>query len=184
MIIDALYNEATDVIDHLRSADEISLALDAERHFNKIFVLSCASYFEKELQTIVKQFVATVSRNDQRLISFVDNKAIAFQYHTYFNWGERNNPDKPGKNANTFLSLFGEEFKKRFADLIQGSPQLEEAIKAFIELGHLRNILVHSNFAAYDNLQRTLLEHRKLFDKAQHFVHVVRNELRLSPHNA
>lgn len=169
-IIHSLYKEADDIIDQLNKSGEISSSSDARRHFTKIFILAAASYFEDQIQKILVSFAAKCSSNNKYLVSFIRNKAINLQYHTYFNWGEKNNPDKPGKNANTFFSLFGPEFKKMICDDIKDKSDIQESILCFIELGHMRNILVHSNFASYNNISKTLEEFYTLFNEANKFV--------------
>jgi len=62
------------------------------------------------------------------------------------------------------LGLFGEEFKKEFQEHIKEDEQIEN-IKAFLELGKLRNELIHQNFILY-NLEKTTDEIKQLFDKA------------------
>jgi hypothetical protein len=99
------------------------------------------------------------------------------QYHTYFAWGEKGNPDKPGKNANTFFALFGDEFKVTAENEINASSTLNTAVKAFLEIGHLRNILVHSNFAAYNLDNKTADEIYKLYMTSLPFIEYIKRKL-------
>ena len=71
------------------------------------------------------------------IVSFVDNKAIKRQYHTFFNWD--------GNNSNQFFGLFGDAFKRRAREEIQ-AKRLEEAEAAFMAIGRERNRLVHQNY--------------------------------------
>ena len=112
------------------------------------------------------EFVTRISQEDERLISFVKKKGINMEYHTYFSWGEKDEPEKPGKNANQFFSLFGENFKSKMNNTIRQNKDLDDSVKAFIELGHLRNILVHSNFAAYNFENKTTDEIYLMYQKA------------------
>ncbi|MDC7243582.1 MAG: HEPN domain-containing protein [Sphaerochaetaceae bacterium] len=176
-IIDNLYNEINDIILKLENESEISLALDAKRHFTKIFVLSSASYFEDEIQKILEKFVTITSSEDKRLINFVRKKAILFQYHTYFDWGEKGNPLKPRKNANSFFAMFGNEFKERINDEIKDKEDVKKSIECFIELGHIRNILVHNNFAAYNNIPKTLEEFYSMYLSAEGFISFISEHL-------
>jgi hypothetical protein len=99
------------------------------------------------------------------------------QYHTYFNWGEKGDLDKPGKNANTFFSLFGEEFKKNVEAEINADKNLESAVKVFLEIGHIRNTLVHSNFAAYNLDNKTADEIFELYKKGFEFIVYIQAKL-------
>jgi len=176
--IDSLVEEFRLITGFLRDGGQISLSIDVDRHFKKVIILSSASYFEYRIQNILIGFVAEKSGNNNELISFFKKRAIGMQYHSLFTWGEKNDPDKPGKNANTFLSLFGDEFKQKVGQEINNNDVLSEAMKAFLEIGHLRNILVHSNFAVYpmdDNI--TSDEIYGLHKKGRVFVEFIEGKL-------
>jgi len=100
------------------------------------------------------------------------------QYHTYFSWGEKDDADKPGKNANQFFSLFGENFKTRITEIIRKNKTLDDSIRAFIELGHLRNLLVHSNFASYNFENKTTDEIYLMYQKALLFIDLLNDNLK------
>jgi hypothetical protein len=147
--VDVLYDEYLSIVNYLNENSQPSLSSDVNKYFKKVIVLSAASYFEHTIQELLVEFVVKKTSNNIPALNFFKKKAIGMQYHTYFSWGEKNKPDRPGKNANTFFSLFGEEFKKQAEEKINKSQDLNGAMKAFLEIGHLRNILVHSNFAAF-----------------------------------
>ncbi|MCK9402877.1 MAG: HEPN domain-containing protein [Chitinophagaceae bacterium] len=158
-----------------------SLLNDLNKNFRKVLLLSAGSYFENQITTILINFVREKSNNDSRIISFLEKQAISQKYHTLFSWGERDKPESPGKNANTFFKLFGDNFKVQIDIDIKSQntdtpaqtadkKNLNESIEAFIEIGHLRNILVHSNFAAYNYDQKTTEEIFSLFKKAEPFL--------------
>lgn len=148
--VDILYNEYLSIVTYLGENSQPSLSSDVNKHFKKVIVLSAASYFEHRIQEILVEFIVQKTDNHIPALNFFKKKAIGMQYHTYFTQGEKGKPDKPGKNANSFFALFGEEFKKQAEEKVRQSPELTAAMKAFLEIGHLRNILVHSNFAAYN----------------------------------
>ena len=171
--VDILNEEYKSIIKFLDDNLQPSLSSDVNKYFKKIIVLSSASFFEHMIQTILISFVSAATSENAKAISFFKKKAISMQYHTYFAWGEKDNPDKPGKNANTFFSLFGEDLKKEAEQKIKTSPCLEISMKAFIEIGHLRNILIHTNFAAYNFDNKTADEIFKLYQNALPFVDFV-----------
>jgi len=82
-IIDSLYKEFTDLLDFLDHSKEISLRSTVDTTFKKTLALSAASYFEDEIRTILIKFVDKKSNSNTLLNSFVRNKAIARQYHTF-----------------------------------------------------------------------------------------------------
>ena len=126
----------------------------------KVMLLSCASYFEAEIQELIKKFVKQQSLDD-RVLSFVQNKAIARQYHTYFKWD--------GKNVNSFLAMFGNDFKNEVQRKIADNEELKIQMKAFLEIGNERNKMVHENFLTY-SLEKTFEEIVDLYHKGKQFV--------------
>jgi hypothetical protein len=61
---------------------------------------------------------------------------------------------------------------------IKESIALEGAVRSFLEVGHLRNILVHSNFAAYDIENKTADEIFMLYKNGLPFIEYIENKLR------
>jgi len=110
---------------------------------------------------MIQEFVKRTTCNDQYVLSLVKKKAIERQYHTYFQWG--------GDNANQFLSLFGEDFKKKLDKEIKNNEELKASIKVFLELGAIRNRLVHVNFAIHP-LDKTAEEIYKMYQKSIIFI--------------
>lgn len=174
---------------HLKEANEISLLSDLNKNFRKILLLSAGSYFEHRITIILSEFVRKKSNEDERIINFLEKQAISQRYHQLFSWGEKDKPDKPGENANTFFKLFGDNFKGQIDNELKikkedtteqkaEKERISSSIKAFIEIGHLRNILVHRNFAAYDYDQKTPEEIYELFLKAEPFLSYI--ELKLN----
>lgn len=169
-IIDHFYQENLLLVGMLEQSHEISLLNIAESHFRKSLLLSAASFFETRVREIIIRFVTSKSCGCNEVISFVKNKAIERQYHTYFDW-------KTAKNANTFFSLFGDEFKNIAVAEINGTVELQEGMVAFLEIGKDRNTLIHENFASFP-LEKTSLELYEMYQKAQKFVDYL--EIRLT----
>jgi len=178
--VDILNQEYQSIIGFLEQNAQPSLASDVNRYFKKVIALSSASYFEHKIQEILVQFISQKTNHNNLVISFFKKKAIGMQYHTYFSWGEKDNPDRPGKNANSFFSLFGEDFKRQVEAEVKASADLEIAVKSFLEIGHLRNILVHSNFAAYDIENKTADEIFALYMTGLPFIEYIESKLGIS----
>jgi hypothetical protein len=180
-VVEVLNNEYTSIIEYLDKNKQFSLSGDLKKYFQKVLILSSASYFEHEIQEILIGFISTGSNNNSKVISFFKKKAINMQYHTYFNWGEKDDPDKPDRNANAFFSLFGDNFKKECEEEVKENERLNQNIKSFLEIGHLRNILVHSNFAAAINVDtKTPDEIYNLFLNGLQFIDYIKKKLILS----
>lgn len=175
--VEVLNEEYKAIFDFLSKCQQPSLSSDVNKHFKKIIVLSSASYFEYKIQDILIKFITKETNKNSKAINFFKKKAIGMQYHTYFRWGEKDNPDKPGTNANVFFSLFGDDFKKDAEAEIRNNSNLEIAMKAFLEIGHLRNILIHSNFAAYNLENKTTDEIFNLYKKGIVFVNFIKEKL-------
>lgn len=185
--VDQLKHEYQSIAEYLESTQQISLLSDLNKNFRKVLLLSAGSYFEHRITSILSEFVRSKS-NDDRIVNFLERQAIKGKYHQLFDWGKTDKPDEPGKNANAFFKLFGENFKAEVDVQLQPNnaetPAEKEnreiiisSMKAFIEVGHLRNILVHSNFADYNYDQKTTDEIFELFKKAEPFIEYLQQKL-------
>lgn len=121
---------------------EITFSSYIDDAYKKILILSAASFFEKVITESIKGFSKKLCPYDQRITSFIENKALKRQYHQLFNW--------EANNTNKFWSLFGDDLKSFVREYIKDHPDLEIAEKNFIDLGEQRNLLVHKNFAEFD----------------------------------
>lgn len=165
-----------------------SLLNDLNKTFRKVLLLSAGSYFETQITSILSHFVRVKSNNDERIVNFLEKQAISGKYHQLFAWGKHDKPEAFATNANNFFSYFGIDFRKQIETELKPkqNEQAEEkaireeivrSIKAFIEIGHLRNILVHSNFAAYNYDQKTTDEIYALFRSAEAFLEYLSQKL-------
>lgn len=158
--VDRLYEESSSVIKALGDGQP-SLVIAAGDNFRKALVLAAASYFEFRVSKCVMDFVYEYANGNVMVVSFVKNKAIARQYHTWFNWSD--------SNANQFFGLFGSPFKQMMGERIRASNDLRASIRAFLEIGNERNKLVHQDFASF-SLEKTLEEIYTLYQQALLFV--------------
>jgi len=176
-VVDSLHEEYNSIISFLEQSKQTSLASDLNKNFKKILILSSASYFESEIYKIIINCVTQTTNSDPRIINLLKKKAITQQYHTYFTWGDKDDPSKINKNANTFFALFGDEFKSTAQKEVKENIELESSINSFIEIGHLRNILVHSNFAAYQLDNKTTEEIYQLYKNSFIFIDYIKKKL-------
>jgi hypothetical protein len=187
--VEQLKNEYKAIEDYLNGQGQISLVSDLNKHLRKVLILSAGSYFEHRITTILSDFVRAKSGEDLRIVNFLEKQAISGRYFQLFEWGKQNQPENPNKDANKFFSYFGEDFKAQAKsdikiengdseDIKTEKTKLEESIKAFIEIGHLRNILVHSNFAEYSYENKTPDEIFALFQKAEPFLEYLTEKLK------
>ena len=99
--------------------------------FKKNVLLSAASYFEDRITTILTDLYVSNYPEGRVLAEFVKNQAIKQQYFKLFDWG--------AKSAKRFFKLFGEDFNKHMQEKVQDDYCLDDSIKAFLELGELRD---------------------------------------------
>ncbi len=164
--IQEFLTEYSQLKDFLIDNNEISLSSSVNHHFRKIFLLSCASYYEKRITELIKVFIDNNSL-DTRVLSFTTNKAINYQYHTYFQWDQ--------KNINNFLGLFGNSFKDDVSTEIKRSDTLSAQVEAFLIIGNERNRMVHTNFLEYQ-LNKTFDELISLNEKASAFIEYLKTK--------
>ena len=167
--VTVFFERQSELIRHLLEVKELSLAQDAEQMLQKNLALAAASYFEQHICEILLSFVDSKSGGCVELRSLIESTAIKRHYHTMFDWEK--------KNVNKFLSLFGSEFKEKISAEIAADGALTKASKDFLEIGNLRNCIVHQNYAAYIT-DKSAEEIFELFKNAVGFVTYLKNTLK------
>lgn len=162
--VDRLFDDHQRLIELLDANNDVSLRVSVDATLRKVLVLSAASYFEQRIKSAIMDFVRTTSEGSPCLMSLVERKAVERQYHTYFQWGE--------KNANNFFALFGTEFKTRMRLRVRDDSELAESVKAFLRIGLERNEMVHKDFASY-SFDMTADEAIVLYRRALRFVEAI-----------
>lgn len=165
--INSSYDNFISLKKYLLENKQLDYSISVENDFRKNLLISSASFIESSVQSILIDFVNSNSSHSV-IVNFLKNKAISRQYHSYFDWN--------GKNINGFLGLFGPDFRDSVKQSIK-EKKLEEKIKSFIELGKLRNELVHQNFILY-TIEKTADEIKVLFDEAEEIVDFLDSELK------
>lgn len=168
-VIEALYAEHEELRQFLSDAGELTFVAEIERTYPKVLLIAAASLFETEVVAVLSDLFAARSGNDELTLAFIRSKGFDRQYHTYFAW-------KDG-NANAFWSLFGADFKTYAVARLRGDETLTESARHFIELGHLRNQLVHGNYLLFA-LEKTAEEVIALARSAFRFVEALPSVLR------
>ena len=166
---------------YLTQTGQPSFASDVNRYFKKIFVLAAASLFEHQLTSILMEMASTLSNGDERLVYFLKRQAISQRYHQLFDWGETDNPEIPGRSGKHFFRLFGDDFHKAVQHDLAAKPEIQSALEDFLEIGHLRNILVHNNFAIYEIDTLTSEEILAKSENATGFVTYIKAKLLITP---
>ena len=160
-LIDSLYSANQGLVQYLTANSEITHLQVAEDSFRKTLVLAAASLFEEWITEIITIYIHKRSAGDSGVVSFVKRKAIEGQYFRWFTWD--------AKNCNAFFNQFGDEFGGEMKSEVAADEQLKGAALRFLELGHLRNCMVHQNFAAF-TFDKTADEVYQLYKDARVFV--------------
>lgn len=160
-VVDKLYENSKALDDFLLDKQEITLKIYVDDNLRKNILLASASYFENEIISAILKFGRRVANEDARLVTFLERKALTRQYHTMFSWDTN--------NCNAFLGLFGEDFRKSFNAEKDRDGDLENAVKAFMEIGRERNRMVHQDFGQY-SLEKTSAEIINLHKAAKKFL--------------
>ena len=171
--IDTFFKEQKEFIGFLQQQGQVSYSQNVEMSLSKTLLLSCSSYFERRITDAISDYAKKVSNADEALISLVRNKAIERQYHTYFQWSG----DTP--SVRPFFAMFGSTIRDSSKQALRDSD-LSDASKAFLELGNLRNLLVHENFLNYP-LEKTADEIYQLYCAALRFIIYIENTLNPIP---
>ena len=164
------YERQSELIRHLLEAKELTFAQDVELMLQKNLPLAAASFLEDRVCALLLDFVDARTGNCLELRSLVEIKAVKRQYHSLFEWDQSN-------GYNKFLSLFGQAFKNAVAAEIAAHPDLRRAATQFIEIGSLRNKIVHQNYATFV-VDKTAVEIFELFDGAVKFVGFLAEKLK------
>lgn len=158
-VVDRLYKDFQATIEQI-DVSEVSLRTSVEDVFQKSLAVAIGSYFERRVTGIVLEFVEKSSGNNILLSEFVRNKAIARQYHTYFQWNNA--------NANSFFGLFGTDFREYMKEYISNTSRYGDAVKAFMQVGNIRNEVAHNY--EHVTINQTTPELYKLYKAALVFV--------------
>ena len=129
--------------------------------FPKTMLLAAASYFESRLSEEVDRLAVSGTTDGHVLVWLVRRTTMNRQYHTWFDWKAR--------NANRFFQLFGDDFKTRAEESVNGDETLKQSVADFLEIGRQRNSLVHDNFGDFA-LDKTADDVVALYNSAKVFV--------------
>ncbi|GHN03195.1 hypothetical protein WSM22_46840 [Cytophagales bacterium WSM2-2] len=167
-VVDKLFVEHGELIKYLEEKKEISMKVFVEENFKKNILLCIASLFEYRITSILTNFVDRIGNKSIKLNNFVYSGAISRKYHTLFEW------ETP--NANKFFAFFGDEFKVDMKQKVKTSEELDKSIKAFLQLGQQRNLLVHQNFGE-QFIEKTADELYKEYKTADNFIKFIEEEI-------
>ena len=159
-LLKRLVDESDELRGFLSAQSQLSLLRAAEDNSRKALVLSAASLFEHRITEAILSYTDKASNSDACVTSLIRNKAVKRQFHTFFDWERK----KPGP----FFTLLGDELGGTLKAGCAISPGKEQ-VEAFMEIGRLRNSLVHQNYAEF-LLDKSADDIRQLCESADRFV--------------
>ena len=159
--IEELWNDHIALVEFLQVNRQIQLLSRVHDSFRKTLIIAAASYFEVQMTQTIIDLYEDADKGTGVLAEFVRRKAIGRSFSSLFSW------DSP--NANSFYNLFGPEFAANMKQKVRKDAKLDESVKAFLEIGHLRNQLVHKNYADFQ-LEKTLEEIYYRYQQANRFL--------------
>ena len=160
-LIQNLFEEYEAVRSYLVDQGELTFASDVQGIVPKVLLLASASYFEAAITGLIVNYYKLKLGDEDVGVTFVQLKALKRQFHTLFQWN--------AANVNHFWSFFGPNFKQYASDIVANDQELRDDARAFLELGNLRNELVHENYMAFV-LEKTSQEVFDLAFRANRFV--------------
>ena len=155
-----------ELVEYLESGKSLLLRDRAESAFAKTLLIAAASYFEIRLTQIIIDLYLEMTHGVEELAEFVKKQAIGTRFAQLFQWGSGKGP---GRNANSFYVLFGEAFSAHMKQRVQEDREFDDSVRAFLEIGNLRNQMVHGNYADFQ-LNKTVEEVYSLYVRAHRFV--------------
>lgn len=171
--IEALWTDHQALVQHLQSNGEWTLSSRVEEAFAKTLIIAAASYFEIWLTESILGIYRTSTSGFEQLVEFVRTKAIGQGFAQLFTWGK---DGRPSHNANYFYSFFGGEFSLHMKELVRQDKDLDDSVRAFLEIGNLRNHMVHGDYANF-TVEKTATDVYKLYEKATLFLAMFPQEL-------
>ncbi len=161
-LIDEHYDRFTSVIQKLYDEGSLSEAQALQDTLRRTFVVGAASFFEQTLKEAILDLVASRSGSNSAVVALVKTAVVERGFHQLFQWD--------AKNANRFFSYFGADFGDQMKQKCIGD--LKVSMQSFMELGNLRNCIVHQNFHLF-YFEKTLDECYATYKEAQKFVEFV-----------
>ena len=165
--IEELWRDQQALTEYLSSRAEGTLSGRVDEVFTKTLIIAAASFFETELTDMIVALFRRPLEDFDELVEFVKNFAMRRRYFQLFDWGTEG---RPAPNANHFYRLFGNDFTAFMQRRIQEDDGLANSISAFLEIGNMRNYIVHNDYADV-TINRTGKEVYNLYTDAMKFLY-------------
>ncbi|UVJ38026.1 HEPN domain-containing protein [Arthrobacter sp. CJ23] len=162
--VDLLYQDYVELVSDLSTSPSGLSSLN--RSYHKHLLVAAASSLEDRVKALVPEIFGR--HGTDRLAAFVAKQVMARGYHTLFDWR--------GGTAQGFFTSFGEVCGQTFKAALKADDVLKAQHGAFMQLGDLRNQVVHNDYASalIELTPAEIIARYKLslefVDRIEHFV--------------
>lgn len=164
--------------------DEPTTAQNLSVHLTKILILTCASYYEQQLQNA---YIAYAQRESDRYADRphgFDNDKRDKSVYQKFSFGRIENPEDLSqlpeiKRMLEPLKFFGERFRDKVYNEVSGDIDKERQLKAFQEIFAIRNLIAHQTFIEFTSNRirgKSFLDIKRMHEDAVEFVEYLKGK--------
>lgn len=164
--------------------EEPTTAQNLSVHLTKILILTCASYYEQQLQNAYTTYAQRESdRYGDKPHGFDNDKRDKSVYQKFSFGRVEDSGDLnqlPGiKGMLEPLKFFGEKFRDKIYNEIKGDEEKEKQLKAFQEIFAIRNLIAHQTFVEFTSNKirgKSFLDIKQMHDDAIIFVEYLKDK--------
>lgn len=168
--------------------EEPTIAQHLSVQLTKILVLTCASYYEQELQNTYIAYAELQADlfGDKPHGFALDKKDKSIYQKFEFGRIENSEDNKQlpdTKNMLKPLRSFGEKFFQKIYTEVEGNIEKERQLKAFQELFVIRNLLAHQTFVEFNSNMirgKSFIDIKKLHEDAIQFVEYLKSQFSIN----
>lgn len=164
--------------------DEPTIAQNLSVHLTKILILTCASYYEQQLQ---KAYIDYAQRESERYGDKphgFDNDKRDKSVYQKFTFGRIEDSEDLSqlpeiKRMLDPLKFFGEKFRDKIYNEINGDTDKERQLKAFQEIFAIRNLIAHQTFVEFTSNKirgKSFLDIKQMHEDAIKFVEYLKDK--------
>jgi hypothetical protein len=165
---------------------EPSTAQSLSMHLTKILILTCASYYEQQLQNAYTAYAQRQSDAFGDNPHGFDNDKRDKSVYQKFEFGKIENPEDQNQLPSIRrllepLKFFGEKFKEKVYNEVSNDAEKEKQLKAFQEIFAIRNLIAHQTFLEFNSAKirgKSFKDIQKLHNDAIKFVEYLVDKFR------
>lgn len=143
-----------DKVQEMIFPEEPTTAQNISVHLTKILILTCASYYEQQLQNAYTTYAQRESERYGDKPHGFDNDKRDKSVYQKFSFGRIEDSEDSSqlpeiKRMLEPLKFFGEKFRDKIYNEVNGDADKEQQLKAFQEIFAIRNLIAHQTFVEF-----------------------------------